>query len=93
MAETPEQTKARHKTKDEEYARNARLSKWPMFECRACVRYACIKCSYWTPETLTPAVKCPQCASALQQTLVCCKRVGHHVGDCCTHCGNDERKL
>lgn len=21
----------------------------------------------------------------------CCLSYGHHVGDCCTHCGNDER--
>ena len=23
----------------------------------------------------------------------CCQRNYHHVGDCCTHCGNDERRL
>lgn len=34
-----------------------------------------------------PAVKCPQCKSG------CCKRTWHHVGDCCLHCGNDERSL
>lgn len=23
----------------------------------------------------------------------CCLRYSHHVGDCCLHCGNDEREL
>lgn len=34
-----------------------------------------------------PAAACHECVSG------CCKRAWHHVGDCCLHCGNDERKL
>jgi hypothetical protein len=32
-----------------------------------------------------PAESCPKCVSG------CCHRDWHHVGDCCLHCGNDER--
>ena len=34
-----------------------------------------------------PAETCPKCEHS------CCERAWHHVGDCCLHCGNDERKL
>lgn len=28
---------------------------------------------------------------ACQRTKRCCRSYSHHHGDCCTHCGNDER--
>lgn len=34
-----------------------------------------------------PALTCESC----QRGRGCCQRHHHHVGDCCTHCGNDER--
>lgn len=36
-----------------------------------------------------PALLCRKC----QTRGGCCKYAYHHVGDCCIHCGNDERKL
>lgn len=32
-----------------------------------------------------PAKTCVKCKNG------CCMRTWHHVGDCCLHCGNDER--
>ena len=36
-----------------------------------------------------PAFECDSC----RRVLSCCQRHHHHVGECCTHCGNDERHL
>lgn len=36
-----------------------------------------------------PFQNCDKCG----RVKACCQRHGHHLGDCCTHCGNDERKL
>lgn len=33
-----------------------------------------------------PSRTCPKCKHG------CCKRTWHHIGECCLHCGNDERK-
>jgi hypothetical protein len=33
-----------------------------------------------------PAESCDKCRGA------CCQRDYHHIGTCCTHCGNDERR-
>jgi hypothetical protein len=35
-----------------------------------------------------PSDSCELC----RQHPLCCK-YGHHVGDCCIHCGNDKRNL
>ena len=35
-----------------------------------------------------PSDTCEGCRSS-----ICCNRHWHHVGDCCIHCGNDERTL
>lgn len=35
------------------------------------------------------ADSCPSCNSRGG----CCNHYNHHLGDCCLHCGNDERKL
>lgn len=34
---------------------------------------------------------CKSCADCYRGA--CCKRYWHHIGDCCTHCGNDERTI
>ena len=34
-----------------------------------------------------PSDRCETC----QKRPGCCERYSHHVGDCCLHCGNDER--
>lgn len=68
MSETPAETAARFKAKNDEYARIARTGRWPIFDCA-------------------------DCRHRSSQVPVCCKRDWHHVGDCCTHCGNDERSL
>jgi len=36
-----------------------------------------------------PADECKSCISSGG----CCVRYGHHMGDCCVHCGNDERNM
>ena len=40
-----------------------------------------------------PAVTCKECRGEdlKREVYGCCQRDWHHVGDCCLHCGNDER--
>ena len=41
-----------------------------------------------------PAKRCPECQGRGYERVgsaACCVSYAHHVGDCCTHCGNDER--
>lgn len=44
-----------------------------------------------------PAQTCADCRRRGYQgpagTSACCTSFGHHLGDCCVHCGNDEREL
>lgn len=94
MSETPEQTAARFKAKDEEYAARARNGKWPMLECDDCRHYSCMNpsCGHSTPAPILKSNECGRCKGPMVQSPACCKRAWHHRGDCCTHCGNDERR-
>ena len=41
-----------------------------------------------------PAAHCPECLRRGYERIgsaACCASYAHHVGDCCVHCGNDER--
>jgi hypothetical protein len=90
MAETAEQAKIRYASKDAEYARLASTGKWPMLACETCRYYACMGCGR---NESGPCLLCRSCSDLMTQRTKCCKRDWHHVGDCCTHCGNDERSL
>ena len=35
---------------------------------------------------------CKSCRKCVAQGA-CCSRDWHHIGDCCLHCGNDEREV
>lgn len=90
MGETAEQAKARFAAKDALFESRKKLNRWPLTECETCRHYACTGCG---ATAYRPSLSCGSCGQLVVQWATCCKSVGHHVGDCCTHCGNDERKL
>lgn len=74
-------------------ATNSRLTdpKWQKyFERKDEVFAACIRTGLW------PAKTCPECQrrgyNGPAGSAACCRSYGHHRGDNCIHCGNDERK-
>lgn len=90
IGETAEQAKARFAEKDRLFTELTKSGEWPIKSCLACRYYACAACGHGP---YYREGSCSKCGHALKQGAVCCKRDWHHVGDCCTHCGNDERKL
>lgn len=91
MSETPTQTRARFAEKDRVFAEREKSRKWPILECDKCRYYACPSCD--KHPYYQQALACDRCGSLVVQRAVCCQRTWHHMGDCCTHCGNDERNL
>ena len=50
---------------------------------------------HWREKTgQWPAFQCPKCQRRGFERIgsaACCKSYNHHLGECCLHCGNDER--
>ena len=80
--------KARFAEKDRVFAENKARGVWPSETCVECSYTACPKCG---EAPLYGQLNCPKCGTEGVRRSVCCMRAWHHVGDCCTHCGNDER--
>lgn len=91
---TPEHTK-RFALKDQIFELRKAADSWPAESCPKCNQhyYACPTCGRSTRSEAAAAKPCT-CGGTFEpkHSVICCKRDWHHLGDCCLHCGNDERK-